>query len=226
MSDINRNWTTRNMAVPSNRRGKLLLAAASGAIALVIVSPAAAQDDPAAGQDTNATNNVDDANQAGAIIVTGIRGSLQRNLNAKRAATGVVDMISSEDIGKFPDSNVASAMQRLPGVSIQRAGARGEAKGVTIRGFGGDFNDTLYRRSPYLDRTGGRGVDFTTSARTSSAGQRSQDARRRASTSAIGAHDRHLLPKPFDLFGPEGRRDGGWLASVAQRPCRADRRRS
>src|SRR3546814_10642603 len=78
------------------------------------------------------------------IVVTGIRGSLQRNLDIKRNAAGVVDAISSEDIGKFPDSNVAASLQRLPGVSIQRSGARGEPQGITVRGFGGDFNETLY----------------------------------------------------------------------------------
>src|SRR3546814_2920770 len=69
------------------------------------------------------------------IVVTGIRGSLQRNLDIKRNAAGVVDAISSEDIGKFPDSNVAASLQHLPGVSIQRSGARGEPQGITVRGF-------------------------------------------------------------------------------------------
>ena len=50
------------------------------------------------------------------VIVTGLRGSLQRNLDIKRNSSGVVDAISAEDIGKFPDSNVAASLQRLPGV--------------------------------------------------------------------------------------------------------------
>src|SRR3546814_16659026 len=77
------------------------------------------------------------------IVVTGIRGSLQRNLDIKRNAAGVVDAISSEDIGKFPDSNVAASLQRLPGVSIQPSGARGAPQGSTVRGFGGTFQATL-----------------------------------------------------------------------------------
>jgi iron complex outermembrane recepter protein len=96
------------------------------------------------------------------IVVTGIRGSLQRNLDAKREASGVVDVISSEDIGKFPDSNVAASLQRLPGVSIQRDGMRGEANGVTIRGFGGDFNETLVDGRRLATATGGRSIDFST----------------------------------------------------------------
>src|SRR5438128_1839584 len=62
----------------------------------------------------------------------------------------------------------ADALQRVPGVSIQRVGARGEASGITVRGFGGDFNDTLYDgrhvSTVGLDRNGNpsRAVDFTT----------------------------------------------------------------
>ena len=49
-----------------------------------------------------------------------------------------MDAISAEDIGKFPDSNVAASLQRVPGVSIQRSGTRGEPTGITVRGFGGE----------------------------------------------------------------------------------------
>src|SRR3546814_17065977 len=79
------------------------------------------------------------------IVVTGIRGSLQRNLDIKRNAAGVVDAISSEDIGKFPDSNVAASLQRLPGVSIQSAGARGEPPGRHGRGVGGEDSKSSRR---------------------------------------------------------------------------------
>src|SRR5688572_2107933 len=102
------------------------------------------------------------------VVVTGIRESLQRNLDMKREATGVVDVISSEDIGKFPDSNVAASLQRIPGVSIQRSGMRGEPEGITVRGFGGDFNETLFdgrhisTAAPSGTAAGGRAVDFST----------------------------------------------------------------
>lgn len=96
------------------------------------------------------------------IIITGLRGSLQRNLDLKRTSSGVVDVISAEDIGKFPDSNVAASLQRLPGVSIQRSGSRGEPTGITVRGFGGDFNTTLYDGRRISTATGGRQIDFST----------------------------------------------------------------
>jgi outer membrane receptor for ferrienterochelin and colicin len=166
---------------------KAMLAGASSMIALVVAAPVAAQTDttnnpstqngtvvqPATPSSSNLT-----AQQAGQpqdtvtpgstasteeeIVVTGLRGSLQRNLDIKRSAAGVVDAISAEDIGKFPDSNLAASLQRLPGVSIQRDGARGEPTGITVRGFGGDFNETLYDGRRISTASGGRSVDFST----------------------------------------------------------------
>jgi len=182
----------------ANRSGarKFLLAAASSAIALSIASPVAAQETPAGSADAGAPSPDQD------IIITGIRGSLQRSLDVKREASGVVDVISSEDIGKFPDSNVASAMQRLPGVSIQRSGARGEATGVSIRGFGGDFVDTLYDGRHISTATGGRGVDFTTVG-ADFVGRLSvyKTPDVELSTSAIGGTVDIAYPKPFDRKG-------------------------
>lgn len=72
------------------------------------------------------------------VLVTGIKGSLQRAMDTKREAKGVVDSISAEDIGKFPDSNLAESLQRISGVSIDRQNNEGSK--ITVRGFGPDFN--------------------------------------------------------------------------------------
>lgn len=72
------------------------------------------------------------------IVVTGIRASLERSIEIKRNNSGVVDAISAEDIGKFPDTNLAESLQRITGVSIDRT--NGEGSQVTVRGFGGGFN--------------------------------------------------------------------------------------
>ena len=72
------------------------------------------------------------------IVTVGIRGSLTRSMDIKRASRGVVDAISAEDIGKFPDANLAESLQRITGVSIDRE--RGEGSQVTVRGFGPEFN--------------------------------------------------------------------------------------
>jgi len=72
------------------------------------------------------------------IVVTGVRAALERARDIKRTSAGVVDAVSAEDIGKFPDTNLAESLQRIPGVSIERRA--GEGKGVTVRGFGPSFN--------------------------------------------------------------------------------------
>ncbi|ESQ89333.1 TonB-dependent receptor [Asticcacaulis benevestitus] len=78
------------------------------------------------------------ADESTVVVVTGIRGSLQRSMNIKKNATGVVDAISAEDIGKYPDTNLAESVQRVPGVSINRVNGQGSE--VTVRGFGPGFN--------------------------------------------------------------------------------------
>ncbi|WP_445425843.1 TonB-dependent receptor [Alishewanella sp. HL-SH06] len=72
------------------------------------------------------------------IQVSGIRGSLIKSMDVKRSSVGVVDAISAEDIGKFPDTNLAESLQRITGVAIDRS--NGEGSRVTVRGFGPDFN--------------------------------------------------------------------------------------
>jgi TonB-dependent receptor len=72
------------------------------------------------------------------IIVTGVRASLDRAIDIKRNSNGVVDAISAEDIGKFPDTNLAESLQRIPGISISRV--NGEGSQVTARGFGPGYN--------------------------------------------------------------------------------------
>ena len=85
------------------------------------------------------------ADQLDEVVVTGIRGSLKQSMEIKRDSTGVVDAISSEDIGKFPDTNLAESLQRITGVSIDRV--NGEGGSVTVRGFGPNFNVVLNARA-------------------------------------------------------------------------------
>ncbi|NDW22534.1 TonB-dependent receptor [Alteromonas hispanica] len=80
-------------------------------------------------------------NKTEVIEVTGIRGSQKANINAKRFSNAIVDAITAEDIGKFPDKNVAETLARVPGITIDRD--FGEGQGVTIRGVQPDQNLTL-----------------------------------------------------------------------------------
>lgn len=88
--------------------------------------------------DQSVTTAGNDQRQAADIIVTGFRSSLDKSLAIKRNAVGVIDSISAEDVGKFPDSNLAESMQRLPGVAITR-GDGGEGKTISVRGLGAQF---------------------------------------------------------------------------------------
>ncbi len=72
------------------------------------------------------------------VMVTGIRASLEASADTKRNSAGVVDAINAEDMGKFPDTNLAESLQRITGVSISRT--NGEGSEITVRGFGGDNN--------------------------------------------------------------------------------------
>jgi len=181
-----------------------------GGVVATVMASTLPQGQSTDSQTGNATDNptqttppaASQQDQASDIIVTGIIGSLQRNLNAKREAPGVVDMISSEDIGKFPDSNVAASLQRLPGVSIQRSGPRGEATGITVRGFGGDFNTTLIDGRQISTATGGRSIDFSTVGSEfvgSLEVLKTPDVS--LSSSSIGATLNIAYPKPMDRPG-------------------------
>jgi TonB-dependent receptor len=75
------------------------------------------------------------------VVVTGMRGSLKQSMEIKRDSIGVVDAITAEDIGKFPDTNLAESLQRIPGVAIDRQ--NGEGAQVTVRGFGPGYNLVL-----------------------------------------------------------------------------------
>ncbi|RHW75327.1 TonB-dependent receptor [Colwellia sp. RSH04] len=82
--------------------------------------------------------NIKEKDEIEVIAVTGMRSSIKESTALKRDANGVVDAISAEDIGKFPDTNLAESLQRITGVSIDRT--NGEGSKVTVRGFGPDFN--------------------------------------------------------------------------------------
>lgn len=90
-----------------------------------------------------ATSQEDD----GEIIVTGYRASLQSSTNAKRNSTGFTDSIFAEDIGKFPDTNIAESFNRIPGITINRD-VNGEGINVAIRGLGSNFTNVTLNGAP------------------------------------------------------------------------------
>ena len=93
------------------------------------------------------------------IVEGGIRASLKRSMDIKRDSVGVADAISAEDMGKFPDTNLAESLQRVTGVSISRQ--RGEGSQITVRGFGPEYNlVTLNGRQMPTHNGENRSFDF------------------------------------------------------------------
>jgi iron complex outermembrane recepter protein len=74
------------------------------------------------------------------VVVTGIRASLRDSITVKRESDAVVDAITAEDVGKFPDKNVAEALQRVPGVVVNRI--YGEGERVSVRGAPNNLTHT------------------------------------------------------------------------------------
>ncbi|MFT3763647.1 MAG: TonB-dependent receptor [Pseudoxanthomonas sp.] len=116
---------------------KTLLSAAIMA-SLCLAAQAGAQE--AAQQPTNAQD-------LDTIVVTGIRGSIERALDVKRDAQSHVEVVTAEDIGKLPAKNVADTLRELPGVNIGSAsadeGAFDEADRVSLRGTNPSLTQTL-----------------------------------------------------------------------------------
>ncbi|MEO0607784.1 MAG: TonB-dependent receptor plug domain-containing protein, partial [Pseudomonadota bacterium] len=92
------------------------------------------------------------------VTVKGIRGSLKASLDVKRAANQIVDAVSAEDVGKFPDANVAESLQRITGVAIDRSG--GEGQFITVRGLGPEFNTVLLNGRTIATDNDGREFSF------------------------------------------------------------------
>jgi TonB-dependent receptor len=76
------------------------------------------------------------------VVVTGFRQSLEKSTEAKREATGFTDSIFAEDIGKFPDTNIAESLTRIPGIQLTRD-VNGEGLNVAIRGLPNSFTKTV-----------------------------------------------------------------------------------
>ena len=128
------------------------------AVALALAGNAGAQQQSA---NPNATD-------LDTVTVTGYRASVEKALDIKRGEAGVVDAIVAEDIGKFPDLNLAESLQRIPGVVITREA--GEGRNISVRGLGPEFTRVRINGMEALTTVGagdqsggtnrGRGFDF------------------------------------------------------------------
>ena len=136
------------------------------------------------------------------IQIKGIRGSMIRSMDLKRGASGIVDAISAEEMGKFPDTNLAESLGRITGVSISRE--NGEGSEITVRGFGPEFNlvtlngrqmpGTGFTRSFSFENLSSEGV---------SALEIQKSARAETPTGGLGATVNIVSTKPLSRPGTQ-----------------------
>lgn len=132
-----------------SRRRQLVAGAALWALmslALLAGQPAAAG--PVGAHATESDTVVD------ALVVQGYRASLQSALAAKRLSDDIIEVISAEDVADFPDLNLAEALQRVPGVAIDRDA--GEGRSITVRGLSSEFTRVRINGLEALATTGGK----------------------------------------------------------------------
>ena len=194
------------LAPPRQRRIALKPVAAACAATLSLLAQATHAQQAAPAPADAASSPAKD--EATTVTVIGIRASLETSLNLKRTSRGVVDGIVAEDIGKFPDTNLAESMQRIAGVSIDR-NSSGEGSKVTVRGVGPDFNMVLLngRQMPTsaindLNKgaSGSRAFDFANlSSDSISAIEVYKTSRAETATGGVGATINVKTARPLDL---------------------------
>ncbi|MEG3088782.1 TonB-dependent receptor [Sphingomonas sp. PB4P5] len=188
--------------------------AGAAIIALLAATPALAQvqqpiDQSAAGASSlssaqeTAPPSIEEDGTETEIIVTGIRASLASSAAQKRDASGILDAISSEDLGKFPDANVAESLQRIPGVAIDRS--NGEGRSVTVRGLGPAFNTVLFNGRSFASDNYSRAFSFDLiPAELISGAQVYKSTQAPLQGGGIGATINVQTPRPLDLKGFKG----------------------
>jgi iron complex outermembrane receptor protein len=138
------------------------------------------------------------------VVVTGIRASLQSSLSLKRAGVQVSDIITAEDIGKFPDKNLAESLQRITSVQITRFD--GEGMAVSVRGADPSLVRTEIDETTVMSLSGGgtsRAVDFRNlPVEFASRLEVLKSATPEMSEGGLGGTVRVYMRKPFDTPKP------------------------
>src|SRR5262245_31832104 len=135
----------------SSFRFSLVAAGVAAALAGPNVLAQGAEEQPAGGEELSE------------VVVTGFRASLQSSVAAKRDNISISDSIYAEDIGKFPDLNLAESLQRIPGVQIARD-FTGEGTSVAVRGLGRDFTAITLNGAP-VETASDSNIDNVSSGR-------------------------------------------------------------
>ncbi|WP_108470476.1 TonB-dependent receptor [Rhodanobacter thiooxydans] len=152
----------------------LAIACAAALFGLVLAGTASAQDaqqaPPSTDQQTAPANpnakpakktskkSEDRVSTLDAIVVTGIRGSIENSLRAKQNSDNIIEAISAEDIGKLPDASIAESLSRVPGLATQRL--NGRANVISIRGLDPGFAGTTLNGREQATIGENRGVEY------------------------------------------------------------------
>ena len=118
--------STLARAVPAAKGATRMFQRRSNLIRSAVLAALAGHAGVSYGQQAAASNDLEE------VVVTGIRSSYKASLETKREEIAVVDAITAEDVTKFPDKNLAEALQRVPGVTLNREFGEGER--INIRG--------------------------------------------------------------------------------------------
>ncbi|HSD16327.1 MAG TPA: TonB-dependent receptor [Thermomonas sp.] len=139
-----------------------LLSVALASATMMLSAHAYAQSAPAEPQAeedaASARKKADDAKNLDTVVVTGIRGGIERAIDTKKNATSIVEAVSAEDIGKLPDVSIAESIARLPGLAAQRVAGRAQV--VSVRGLSPDFATTLLNGRELVSTGDNRSVEF------------------------------------------------------------------
>jgi iron complex outermembrane recepter protein len=127
-------------------RNRRSLSASVAAVALIAGAAPALAQTPAA------------AEEAGEIVVTGFRASLESAAREKKKASQIVESVTAEDIGKLPDASIAESIARLPGLTSQRLSGRSNV--ISIRGLGPDLSMTLLNGREQTTTGDSRAAEF------------------------------------------------------------------
>ncbi|MDE2304423.1 MAG: TonB-dependent receptor [Gammaproteobacteria bacterium] len=168
MKKYNKSKMRRELAQAARRRSPAALATTATGCAILLLSgaePGFAQDASATNQQTSTTpqpaknSKSKSSGELQAIVVTGIRRSIQQAITIKRDSDLIVEAVSSEEIGKLPDLSIADSIARLPGIAAQRD-QYGNATQISIRGMGPDFVGTTLNGRQQTSTSDTRSVDY------------------------------------------------------------------
>ena len=138
----------------SSVTGRKTILLASAAAAAFLAAPAAAQ----TGQEDADQTASEEAADGDVIVVSGYRQSLERAIDIKRDTIGFSDSIVATDIADFPEQNLSEALQRVPGVTIERD--KGLGTRVNVRGLPTEFTHVQINDLATASGSGGRDVEF------------------------------------------------------------------